>query len=52
MSAGYSAYTDMTSVSQRDDILKRIQGLEEALNAERSLRVKMQELIQINLPTH
>lgn len=39
-------YSDFTSVSQQDEILKRIQGLEDALHAERSLRQQMQELIQ------
>jgi hypothetical protein len=42
--SGY--YSDFTSVSQQDEILKRIQGLEDALHAERSLRQQMQELIQ------
>ena len=46
VSGSYSAYSGMTSISQQDEILKRIQGLEEALNAERSLRLQMQEIIQ------
>ena len=46
MSGSCSAYSSFTSVSQQDEILKRIQGLEEALQAERSLRLQMQEMIQ------
>lgn len=52
LSGNGSAYSDFTSVSQQDEIIKRIKGLEEALNAERTLRMKMQEMIQTKLPTH
>ena len=52
MSGTYSAYSDLTSASQTTDveILKRIKGLEDALNAERSLRLQMQEMISRKVP--
>lgn len=50
VSGSYSAYSDLTSASQQNEILKRIQGLEEALNAERSLRLQMQDLISTKVP--
>ena len=48
--SSYSAYSGLTSVSQQDEILDRIKGLEEALNAERTLRMRMQEMIETKLP--
>lgn len=53
MSGTYSAYSDLTSASQTTDveILKRIKGLEDALNAERLLRLQMQEMISKKVPT-
>ena len=50
-SSTYSAYSDLTSASQQDEILKRIKGLEDALNAERALRLQMQTLIQTKVPS-
>ena len=50
-SSAYSAYSGLTSVSQQDEILKRIKGLEDALNAERALRLQMQSLIQTQVPS-
>lgn len=50
-SSKFSAYSNLTSVSQQDEILKRIQGLEDALNAERALRLQMQTLIQSQVPS-
>ena len=48
--SSYSAYSGLTSVSQQNEILDRIKGLEEALNAERTLRMRMQEMIETKLP--
>jgi hypothetical protein len=50
LSSSYSAYSGLTSVSQQDEILQRIKGLEDALNAERALRQQMQELIESKVP--